>query len=285
MTRSVRARRALWLALLLPTFVLRSLIPMGFMPMFGPGFSVGIMLCDGYAPVPDPPMAMDMPMRAGMAMPMDAAGQSGEPQRGDDRSGRGSPAQQNHSACPYGASSVFAGAPALAAVGLALERSLEPVLPAPQLAVFPTIARAQSPGLLRFTPEREFQFTARCRRSTAPPVVCLASRESFSWVHVYSRRYVQWRSAVPACLQAAVLGSVHVTVRDAQDQPLAGAQVKIKSASAAWTRSATTNRGVKRYSRRCRSVITRSASASQALLWTHGRSRSCLARRSPPLCD
>lgn len=118
---------------------------MGFMPMFGPGFSVGIMLCDGYAPVPDSPMAMDMPMRAGMAMSVEAARQSGEPQHGDDRSGRGSPAQQNHSACPYGASSVFAGAPALAAVGLALERSVEAVLPAPQLAVFATIARAQSP--------------------------------------------------------------------------------------------------------------------------------------------
>ncbi|MGH7118295.1 MAG: hypothetical protein ACREFP_04800 [Acetobacteraceae bacterium] len=39
--------------LLLPGLLLRSLIPVGFMPMFGPGFSVGLMLCPVYAPIPD----------------------------------------------------------------------------------------------------------------------------------------------------------------------------------------------------------------------------------------
>ena len=147
MIRSARTYRGWWLALLLPAFVLRSLIPMGFMPLFGPGFSVGLMLCDGYAPVPHPSMAMDMPMDPGMEMSMDAAGRSAEPQHTplDDRSGRGTPAQQNHSSCPYGASPVFAGAPAWAAVRLALWHAPEPALPAPQLVAFQSIARAQSP--------------------------------------------------------------------------------------------------------------------------------------------
>lgn len=147
MIRNARAHRGLWLALLLPAFVLRSLIPMGFMPTFGPGFGVGLMLCDGYAPVLHQPMAMDMPMDAGMDMSMPAPGQSAEPQHGllADPSGHGSPAQQNHSACPFGASPVFAGAPALAALSLALPLPLPPALPAPQLTAFQSVVRAQSP--------------------------------------------------------------------------------------------------------------------------------------------
>jgi len=66
MIRGARAQRGLWLAFLLPAFVLRSLVPMGFMPMFGPGFNVGLMMCDGYAPV--------MRMNAGMDMSTHATG-------------------------------------------------------------------------------------------------------------------------------------------------------------------------------------------------------------------
>jgi hypothetical protein len=147
MMRGARVHRGLWLALLLPAFVLRSLVPMGFMPMFGPGLSVGLMMCDGYAPVPHRPMAMDMPMDAGMDMSTHATGQAAEPLHGrlPDSTGRGSPAQQSHSACPYGASPVFAGAPALATASLEVGRSPDQVLTAPQLTAFQSIARAQSP--------------------------------------------------------------------------------------------------------------------------------------------
>jgi len=135
------------LAILLPAFVLRSLIPMGFMPMFGPGFSVGLMLCEGYAPEPQPPVAMDMSMDAGIDMSASATAQSADSQRGatNGPSGRGSPARQNHSACPYGASPVSAGAPILAAVSLTPGRSPERALPAPQLTALQSIVRAQSP--------------------------------------------------------------------------------------------------------------------------------------------
>jgi hypothetical protein len=112
---------------------------MGFMPVFGPGFGVSLMLCDGYAPV----MSMD----AGMDMSTHASGQSAAAQHHHltDPTGRGSPAQQNHSACPYGASPVFAGAPALTAVSLALALPPQPGLLAAQLTTFQSIARAQSP--------------------------------------------------------------------------------------------------------------------------------------------
>jgi hypothetical protein len=39
-------------ALLLPSFLLRALIPVGFMPMVGPDHSVQLVVCDSYAPVP-----------------------------------------------------------------------------------------------------------------------------------------------------------------------------------------------------------------------------------------
>ena len=48
-------RLKLWMAVLLPGLLLRVLTPVGFMPMFGPDFSVRIVLCEGYAPVPAAP--------------------------------------------------------------------------------------------------------------------------------------------------------------------------------------------------------------------------------------
>jgi hypothetical protein len=42
-------------------------------------------------------------------------------------------------------------------------------------------------------------------------------------------------------VQAAVLGRVHIIVRDSQDKPVDGAKVEIKSASSAWSETAITN--------------------------------------------
>ena len=42
----------LWVALLLPALLLRSLIPLGFMPTFGPGYEVRFVVCECYAPTP-----------------------------------------------------------------------------------------------------------------------------------------------------------------------------------------------------------------------------------------
>ena len=97
-----RKRVKWWAVLFLPIF-LRALIPIGFMPMVGPGFSVQLVLCDGYAPLPWPAaMPADMPMD----MPMDTGASS-------SHSHGGGP-QDDHGSCPYGSGPALGGLPALA---------------------------------------------------------------------------------------------------------------------------------------------------------------------------
>jgi len=121
-------------AIVLPGVVLRALIPLGFMPMFGPGHSVTLTLCEGYAPVA--PMPAGMPMDMPMDMPMAPAthGQHGRP-----------PTHQDHGACPYGAS------PALAALAHSTHPAfaIQPLSPAslaaPQIEHAEIAPRAQTP--------------------------------------------------------------------------------------------------------------------------------------------
>lgn len=119
--------------MVLPGFLLRALIPLGFMPMFGPGHSVRVTLCEGYAPVAS--MTMDMPADMSMDMP---AGESGG-------AAHHSPAHQDHGACPYGAS------PTLATLALSVDLDFadQPVshgaLAAPQIDHAEIAPRAQSP--------------------------------------------------------------------------------------------------------------------------------------------
>jgi hypothetical protein len=114
--------------MVLPGFVLRALIPLGFMPMFGPGHGVTLTLCEGYAPIAS--MAADMPAD----MPMDTHGEHGRP-----------PAHQDHGACPYGAS------PALAALAHSTHPAfaIQPLSPAslaaPQIEHAEIAPRAQTP--------------------------------------------------------------------------------------------------------------------------------------------
>jgi hypothetical protein len=113
LTSNRRTARRLWLAILLPGLLLRSLIPLGFMPMFGPGYGVRLVLCAGYAPVPAATaMSADMPM---------------------------------HSSCPYGASPAFAALPALTSMSLPMPRSAPPLTLAAQIAHFEPAPRTQSP--------------------------------------------------------------------------------------------------------------------------------------------
>jgi hypothetical protein len=119
-----RRRTNWWVALVLPGLLLRALIPLGFMPMFGTDFSVQLTLCEGYAPVP---ASMDM----SMDMPMDGKG--------------GVPSHQDHSSCPYGASPTLASLPALSAVAQSVQLSATPTLSSPQVTYFELSPRAQSP--------------------------------------------------------------------------------------------------------------------------------------------
>lgn len=171
---SLRIRRRqtrCWAAALLPGLFLRSLIPLGFMPMFGPGFSVGVTLCPAYAPIPDmassgssvrgsdqatADSSMGMPgMDISMDMPMSGAKSepTATPTRtttGDsipipDGSGSGSgPDHQTNSLYHYLAHSIVAALP----MWLGLVTAEQPPgttlpLPAPQVAYFQVSPRSQ----------------------------------------------------------------------------------------------------------------------------------------------
>jgi hypothetical protein len=140
-----RKRSRRWVALVLPGLLLRVLIPVGFMPMFGPGLSVQLMLCEGYAPVPSTAaqmstdMSMDMPMDMPMRVPAhDLTGTAGS-------TGGGVPSHQDHSSCPYGASPAIAALPALTHVPISLEPTAQSPLRAAQVAHLEIAPRAQSP--------------------------------------------------------------------------------------------------------------------------------------------
>ena len=137
-----RKRSKRWAAIVLPGLLLRALIPVGFMPMFGPDFGVQLTLCEGYAPVPSTAMdmSMDMPMDMpiGLPVPHHPGGESSP-------GGSGPDSHQDHSACPYGASPTFAALPALANVLLTVQPSQQSRQFAPQVAHYAIAPRAQSP--------------------------------------------------------------------------------------------------------------------------------------------
>ncbi len=136
MSRWGRKRASWWVAVVLPGLLLRALIPLGFMPMFGHGYGVRLALCEGYAPVPS--MAMDMPADMPMDMPI---GTPMHPVSGGSRS----PVHKDHSACPYGASPTLAALAPLPDVPLAAQPTERAAIWAPQIAHFAIAARAQSP--------------------------------------------------------------------------------------------------------------------------------------------
>lgn len=141
-----RARGSWWVAIVLPGFLLRSLIPIGFMPTFGPGLSVRLILCEGCRSVASIAVstAMDLSSDMPMNVPMDVPAQhhpGGDPSSG----GSGSRGHQDHSACPYGASPTPAAVPAWSSVLVTMQRSSEPPVSAPQVTHFEIAPRAQSP--------------------------------------------------------------------------------------------------------------------------------------------
>jgi hypothetical protein len=128
------------MALVLPGLLLRALIPVGFMPMFGPNFGVRLTLCEGYAPVPKSmDMSMDTPMDMPMSPPAHHAG--GEPR--SDKSG--TPSHQDHSTCPYGASPTLATLAAWTCLPAPVQSSAASLASSPQIAHFDIAPRAQSP--------------------------------------------------------------------------------------------------------------------------------------------
>jgi hypothetical protein len=127
----------LWVAIVLPGLLLRGLIPLGFMPMFGPGLGVQLMLCEGYAPLPSMATAMsaDISMDRPMDMPVEAPGPAGG----------GSPPHHDHSACPYGTSPAHAALSAWTDMPLSAQPAAPAQISAPQIDHFEITPRAQSP--------------------------------------------------------------------------------------------------------------------------------------------
>jgi hypothetical protein len=137
-----RGRARLWVAIVLPGMLLRALIPVGFMPMFGPDFGVQLKLCEGYAPVPSMPMDMSMDMPMDMPMSVPALHHSG----GEPSSGKGGArSHQDHSTCPYRATPTFAALAALTTVPASSQASARSLSSSPQVAHFQMAPRAQSP--------------------------------------------------------------------------------------------------------------------------------------------
>lgn len=139
-----------WALLLLPCLLLRSLIPVGYMPMFGPGLSVGLMLCPAYAPVPASiradargvaPTADAAMGMAGMdiSMDMSTSASTGSP----PLNGSGSE-HQDHTLCPYAASATLGAPPALFSASVSGPSVAECTQLAPQVAHFQLSRRAQS---------------------------------------------------------------------------------------------------------------------------------------------
>jgi len=127
-----------WRAVIFLPILLRALIPVGFMPMVGPGFTVQLVVCDGYAPVPKmAAMPADMPMD----MPMDMGMSTTSP----DSHG-GAPGYDDHSNCPYGSAPALGALPALASLpALLIQRSPESSLATAQVAYVAVAPRSQSP--------------------------------------------------------------------------------------------------------------------------------------------
>ncbi|HEV2700388.1 MAG TPA: hypothetical protein VGV09_02070 [Steroidobacteraceae bacterium] len=116
-----------WTAWLLPALLLRSLIPIGFMPMIGPGHGVELVLCDGYAPVPSMPASE--PMQMSNDMPM-ATGHHGT--------------HQDHGLCLYGTSPALGTPLALSTHSTHLQATAELLATAPQVSHYEAPYRAQS---------------------------------------------------------------------------------------------------------------------------------------------
>jgi hypothetical protein len=141
-----------WALLLLPGLLLRSLIPVGYMPMFGSGLSVGLMLCPAYAPVPAsiagaadashqaPTTGATMGM-SGMDMPMDMSTRTSTGSAPSNGSGSD---HQDHSLCPYAASATLGAPPALFSASISAPPAPERILFAPQVAHFQPSPRTQS---------------------------------------------------------------------------------------------------------------------------------------------
>jgi hypothetical protein len=129
--------------LVLPGLLLRALIPIGFMPMIGPGHSVQLVLCDSYAPVL--PMNSSMDMSAATAMGDDMDMTQAGPLQSTPPTGPGGPApHQDHGGCLFGSSPALCTPLADAALPTFAQHRADLAAVAAQIGYFEVAVRAQS---------------------------------------------------------------------------------------------------------------------------------------------
>ena len=125
---------------MLSGFLLRSLIPIGFMPMVGADHSMRLVVCDSYAPVP---WATSIPTSHGAHDGHDGMDHAA-PHQSAEHPG-GGPVHQPHGSCPYGSGPALGALPALALSPMILQRPQELAIPLPQAGYFRLLPRAQTP--------------------------------------------------------------------------------------------------------------------------------------------
>jgi hypothetical protein len=136
-----RRRARAWAAWLLPALFLRSLIPIGFMPMFSPGHDVELVLCAGYAPVPS--MTTPGPMEMSNDMAMDADMNMSQSAHHDAAPGHaGNP--PDHGMCSYGSGPALGTPLALSSISIRSHASAQLPAESPQVGHYQAPHRAQS---------------------------------------------------------------------------------------------------------------------------------------------
>jgi hypothetical protein len=125
-----------WRAVIFLPILLRALIPVGFMPMAGPGLGIQLVICDGYAPAPSNTSSLSTDRPADVAM---GAAMGSMPSHG------GHPHHEDRGTCLYGSAPALAALPSLATLPLLVEEAMEPAVGAAQVADFKVSFRAQSP--------------------------------------------------------------------------------------------------------------------------------------------
>jgi hypothetical protein len=127
---------------MLPGLLLRSLIPLGFMPIFVPGYGMRLIVCESYAPLP----GMASSMSAGMHRHVHGHAATGSDNHLQQNVAPldGAPAHQHYDTCPYSGSPALGGLPAPAVSLVAIEPGVEPAVISAQVDYFKVSPRAQS---------------------------------------------------------------------------------------------------------------------------------------------
>jgi hypothetical protein len=114
---------------MLSGFFLRSLIPMGFMPMVGADHSVRLVVCDSYAPIPHGAHGAH----------------DGHEGHGGTTEHPGPPVHHAQGLCPYGSGPALGALPSLALTPVIVQRPQALAILLPQAGYFKLPLRAQSP--------------------------------------------------------------------------------------------------------------------------------------------